>query len=102
MKTLEISSTDISLATLVRELGPDPVALTDGGVRIAVLLSVKGADLETVSLSFNPKFQDILEQSRRSYWQEGGISSDEMRRRLGIEVPEKEKPKNNRRKRKAE
>jgi hypothetical protein len=42
------------------------------------------ADWETESLSNNPKFLAILERSRKRLREEGGISSDEMRRRLGL------------------
>jgi hypothetical protein len=42
------------------------------------------ADLESLSLSTNPDFLDIIEKSRRRHEREGGISSAEMRRRLGV------------------
>ena len=42
------------------------------------------ADFETVSLSTNPKFLAMIERSRARQKLEGGISSGEMRRRLGI------------------
>lgn len=102
MKTLDLATADASFVALIRELGSEPVAVMQGKVPVAVLLPVEGADLETISLSLNPKFQAIIERSRESYWRDGGISSDEMRRRLGIEAPAPEKPKPNRRKRKAE
>jgi hypothetical protein len=44
------------------------------------------ADIETVSLSNNPKFLNLIERSRARQKSEGGISTEEMRRRL-------EKPK---------
>ncbi len=43
-----------------------------------------GTDWETESLSNNPKFLAILERSRKRLREEGGISSEEMRRRLGL------------------
>jgi hypothetical protein len=46
----------------------------------------KGADIETVSLSNNPKFIALIERSRARQKSEGGVSSEAMRRRL-------EKPK---------
>ncbi len=45
---------------------------------------VKDAQQETVSLSTNPKFLALIERSRQRHEQEGGLSSDEMRRRLGV------------------
>lgn len=41
-------------------------------------------DLENIALSTNPKFIAIIEHSRLRQEKEGGISSDEMRRRLGL------------------
>jgi pyridoxine 5'-phosphate synthase PdxJ len=43
-------------------------------------------DMETVSLSNNPKFIALIERSRARQKKEGGLSIQEMRRRL-------EKPK---------
>jgi hypothetical protein len=39
---------------------------------------------ETLKLSTHPKFLALIERSRARQKAEGGISSDEMRRRLGI------------------
>jgi len=39
-------------------------------------------DWDTVSLSTNPKFLELIERSRARQRAEGGISADEMRRRL--------------------
>jgi hypothetical protein len=41
-------------------------------------------DVEAVSLSQSPQFLAIMERSRIRYAKEGGISSAEMRRRLGM------------------
>src|SRR3954447_10718033 len=102
MKALEISSIKGSFAAAVRELRSEPVALTDGDTPIAVLLPVENADLESISLSLNPQFLAIIERSRARYYQEGGISSEEMRRRLGMEPEaEAEEKPNSKRKRKA-
>jgi hypothetical protein len=49
---------------------------------IAALRSVANADLEAVSLSTNPEFLDLIERSRARQQAEGGILSEEMRRRL--------------------
>ena len=39
----------------------------------------------TVSLSTNPQFLALIERSRARQESEGGISSDEMRWRLGLD-----------------
>ncbi len=47
--------------------------------------TVEGPDWESISLSTNPEFMAIIERSRVRHRTEGGISSDEMRRRLGLD-----------------
>ena len=70
------------------------------GRPVAVLLPVEGADLETVSLSLNPQFLAILERSRARQIAEGGVSAEEMRRRLAADSVQPAKPaKGNDRKR---
>jgi hypothetical protein len=50
-----------------------------------VLVPVEeGADIESVSLSMNPDFIALIERSRAQHKPGSGISSDEMRRELGI------------------
>ncbi|MBW4634688.1 MAG: hypothetical protein KME30_23100 [Iphinoe sp. HA4291-MV1] len=61
-----------------------PVIITSNGQPIAALITLENADLETVSLSSNPKFIELIERSRARRRAEGGISSTEMRRRLGL------------------
>ena len=49
---------------------------------VAALVSIINADIETVSLSNNPKFIALIERSRSGQKAEGGISSEEMRLQL--------------------
>ena len=62
------------------------MVLTCNGEPLCLLLPVEGSDLETVALSMNPKFLAIIERSRIRQQVEGGVSSEEMRQRLGSEV----------------
>ncbi len=45
---------------------------------------IEDVDWETVSLSLNPQFIDLIENSRARHKKEGGISSEEMRWRVGL------------------
>ncbi len=87
MKTLEISGTSPRLDEVIDSLREEPLVLTREGQPLAVLLPVAGSDPETVSLSLNPQFLALLEASARRHHTEGGISLEEMRRRLGVERP---------------
>jgi hypothetical protein len=47
---------------------------------------LEDTDLETVALSTDPEFLEIIQSSRARHAQEGGLSSAEMRRRLEGEI----------------
>jgi hypothetical protein len=51
---------------------------------VAALPAVEDEDMETLALSVDSKFLDLTERSRRRCEMVGDISSDEMRRRLGL------------------
>lgn len=72
----------------------EPVLLTIGGKPVAEMLPLvplvpiteKDIDIETAILSTHPKFLSIIERSRVRHKTEGGISSEEMRRRFGQSI----------------
>ena len=89
MKTVELDQATASLAEYAREVKNEPVLLTEHGNPVAALLSLENVDAESLSLSTNPQFLEIIAQSRARLAAEGGISSDEMRRRFGLERQKK-------------
>ena len=90
MKTVDIVEASRSLRTLVQDGGENPVVITDHGTPVAVLLPVRDADLETISLSLNPQFRRIIERSRASGEYEGTLSSAEVHRVLETVADEAE------------
>ena len=82
MKTVEISKATLPLSDYTKRIKKEPVIITKEGRPVAALVSLANADIETVSLSNNPKFIALIERSRARQKSEGGISSEEMRRRL--------------------
>ncbi|UBF28126.1 type II toxin-antitoxin system Phd/YefM family antitoxin [Kovacikia minuta CCNUW1] len=82
MKIVEIAEANSTLAEYTSDLSEEPVIITSNGQPIAALVALENVDLETLSLSSNPKFIELIERSRRRT--QGGISSTEMRRRLGL------------------
>ncbi len=88
MKTLERTEATRPLAAYTSEVAEEPLVVTVDGQPVAALMAIGNADLETVSLSTNPRFIEIIERSRERQEREGGISSAEMRRRLGLEPAE--------------
>jgi prevent-host-death family protein len=83
MKTIELSDATEPLATYAVDAKSDPVLITRRGKPVAALVPMEGMDRESASLSINPKFIAIIERARASR-RKGTISSDEMRRRLGL------------------
>src|SRR5262245_8951713 len=84
MKTLEWKQAKAALGEYARHEFKEPVILTDGGKPLAALVLLRNLDYETASLSLNPQFIALIERSRTRQTAEGGISSTEMRRRLGL------------------
>ena len=82
MKVVEKEKATATLAAYTEEVGNGPVVVTDQGKPVAVLMPIENADLETVALSTNRQFIDLIERSRARVRAEGGISSEEMRRRF--------------------
>ncbi|HJO83469.1 MAG: hypothetical protein QGG34_12475 [SAR202 cluster bacterium] len=83
MKFLEMSDATDPLAEYATEVEKEPLILTVDGTPVAALVLVENADPETVTLSTDPGFLAMIERSRVRQNAEGGISSAEMRRRLG-------------------
>ena len=84
MRVIEKAEATATLAEYAAEVEKEAVIVTSNGKPIAALVPIENADLETVSLSTHPKFLDLIERSRARHRAEGGISSEEMRRRLGL------------------
>jgi antitoxin (DNA-binding transcriptional repressor) of toxin-antitoxin stability system len=82
MKFLEKSDATGSLAEYTADIEKEPVIVTSDGIPIAALVPIGNVDLETMSLSTNAVFIELIERSRARHRAEGGISSDEMRRRM--------------------
>ncbi|MEX0704906.1 MAG: hypothetical protein WD069_22595 [Planctomycetales bacterium] len=83
MKTIELA--EVSALAQHLEAGADePLLLTDRGHVVATIVPGNEQDAEDMLLSINPKFQAILERSRKRLETEGGLSSAEVRNRLGL------------------
>ena len=84
MKLLEMSDAVAPLAQYAQEISKEPVIVTVNGKPVAALFPVEDTDWETVTLSTHPQFLALIERSRARQKTEGGISAEEMRRRLGV------------------
>jgi antitoxin (DNA-binding transcriptional repressor) of toxin-antitoxin stability system len=84
MKTIEMAKATAPLAEYARKARKEPVVLTAKGRPVAALIAVGNADLETVTLSTDPRFLAVIQRSRARQKAGGGISGEEMRRRLRL------------------
>lgn len=86
MKIVEIAEANETLAKYASDLTEEPVIITSNGQPIAALVTLENVDvdIETISLSTNPKFMALIERSRAQRRSEGGVSRTEMQRRLGL------------------
>ena len=70
------------LADYVRSLGRESAIAAFESKPVAVLVAI--ADIETVSLSSNARFLEIIERSRQQQKAGKVVSSEEARRKLGL------------------
>ncbi len=83
MKTIELSEVS-ALAPYVRRGGQEPIVLTENGEALAAIFPANAEEIEDFLLSVNPKFQAVLERSQQRLDAEGGLSSAQVRERLGL------------------
>lgn len=87
MITIDLSEVS-ALAPHVQPGSSEPVILTRAGQAVAAVFPTSEQDVENLFLSANAQFQEILERSQRRFESEGGVTSAEVRRRLGLGVPD--------------
>jgi prevent-host-death family protein len=86
MKTLEIGKATGSLAQYAKSVGKGPVIVTRGGRPLAALMPIENTDVETATLSTHPQFLALIERARVRHQKQGGISSRDLRRHLGLKA----------------
>lgn len=87
MKSIDLA--DITaLEPYIQPGSTEPVLVKSQGQTVAAVIPVASAeDLEDLVLARSPQFEGILQRSQQRLEQEGGLNSDEVRRRLGLSVP---------------
>ncbi len=84
MKTIEISTASKTLAEYARELDDDFVVLTSNSRPVAAIVSLKSIDPESVALSTNREFLEIIDQVRREVAAGKTVSLDTMKETFGL------------------
>jgi prevent-host-death family protein len=105
MKIASVADVKARLSAYLKESQEGPVIITRNGTAVAVLLAVTDDDeLERLVLAHSPKFQALLDRSRRQIEETGGIPHDAFWREVEAESPHraeqgKRKPRRTRRER---
>lgn len=90
MKIASVADVKARLSAYLKESEEGPVIVTRNGKPVAVLLAVSDEDeLERLVLAHSPKFQAIIEKSRRQIDKTGGIPHDDFWRDLETENEKK-------------
>jgi prevent-host-death family protein len=77
MRTASVADVKARLSAYLKESQQGPVIVTRNGKPVAVLLAVTDEDeLERLVLAHSPKFQALLDKSRRQIEETGGIPHD--------------------------
>lgn len=82
VRKVEVADATESLATYVSKAEEGAVVVTEAGRPVAALVLLESTDLETVSLSTDRAFLDLIQTSRARQAKEGGMSTAEIRKLL--------------------
>jgi len=89
MKIASVADVKARLSAFLNESQNGPVIVTRNGKAVAVLLAVTDEDeLERLVLAHSPKFQALLDKSRRQIEETGGIPHDDFWREVEAESRE--------------
>jgi prevent-host-death family protein len=86
MKIASVADIKAHLSAYLKESEKGPVVVTRNGKAVAVLLAVTDDDeLERLMLAHSPKFQALLDRSRRQIEETGGIPHEQFWREVEAE-----------------
>src|SRR4051794_22049179 len=89
MKIASVADIKARLSAYLKESEEGPVVVTRNGKAVAVLLAVTDDDeLERLVLAHSPKFQALLDKSRRQIEETGGIPHEQFWREVKAECSE--------------
>ena len=84
MKTIRVEQS-ATAGELFDQAAAEPILLREPNGRAFVLVEVDRDDAETLALADNAKFNEILNRSRARAHREGWLSTEQIRRELGVE-----------------
>ena len=84
MRVIPLETSDVTAPELAAMAKHGSVILTRKGKPVAAVKDLAGSDWESVALANNPKFIALIERSRASYREKGGIPLGDIRKELGL------------------
>ena len=84
MKAIELRQAKRRLSAYAKMAFEAPVLLTSAGKPFVVMTRAAETDLEDLAVASNPIFRAIMERSEARLRAEGGLSTEEVRSRLGV------------------
>src|SRR6185295_19600998 len=86
MKIASVAKIKARLSAYLKDTEKGPVVVTRNGKAVAVMIAVTDDDeLERLVLAHSPKFQALLEKSRRQIEETGGIPHEQFWREVKAE-----------------
>ena len=82
MKTIDVADATDTLSDYAKKGLREALVVTRRGKPLLALTPIKQDDWESIAIASNPEFLAIIERSRKS--QKPRVSTEEMRRRLGL------------------
>jgi prevent-host-death family protein len=87
MKIASVADIKARLSAYLKETAKGPVVVTRNGKAVAVLLAVTDdEELERLVLAHSPKFQALLDKSRRQIEETGGIPHEQFWREVNAKT----------------
>jgi len=91
MKIAPLAEVKDRFSAYIDESRESPVVVTRNGRPVAMIVAIKDEDdLDGLLLVHNPRFVQLLEEARQRVHVSGGISLEELRRRLAAAEEEQE------------
>jgi prevent-host-death family protein len=91
MRIASVADVKARLSAYLKETEAGPVVVTRNGKAVAVLVAVTDDDeLERLILAHSPKFQALLDKSRRQIDETGGIPHEQFWREVAAESRRKD------------
>lgn len=89
MKVVPVEQTQLTLPELAELAMNGPVILTRKGKPLVAVKDLSGSDWESISLANNPQFLAVIEESRQSFREKGGIGLNDLSKELGLRRPKR-------------